>query len=88
MTYFEFTQKFPEENSAIDFIVATSIKTDMSVRNVAVLVKGYTTKSTIDESYIATTVSRSFRLLKIQSSRIHILTCVCGCCNEPLNSFS
>lgn len=26
MTYFEFTKRFPDENSAIDFIIATKYK--------------------------------------------------------------
>ena len=36
MTYFEFTKRFPTENSAIDFIVATKYKDGLLVLNVVV----------------------------------------------------
>lgn len=60
MTYFEFTKRFPTENSAIDFIVAANTKMVMFALNVVVSIKAYTIKTMIEESYIATIANRNF----------------------------
>lgn len=59
MNYFEFTKRFPDENSAIDFIVATKYKDGYVCPKCGAYTKESIIKTMIEGNCIATTANRS-----------------------------
>ena len=73
MNQFDFFKRFPTENDAIDFIVATKYKMVMCVQSADVCITTSTIRNTIIAIFIVTIAKASFRHLQEQYLNTPIL---------------
>lgn len=78
MNYFEFTKRFPDENSAIDFIVATKYKDGYVCPKCGCMHKGIYHQKYNHRFMYCNNCKSEFSALKVRYSRIPTLTSVCG----------